>query len=98
LFQFPPFRRTTPPPHPRPAPSRPRNLIVDLSSCSPLFHPGLFSLLLVTKYGQRPLAENTVGTRKTHNQCQQHREEKTDTKHLRVHVPGKLEHIPQHGP
>src|SRR6185503_1940871 len=59
----------------------------------PCFIPACCSLLLVTKYGQRPLAENTVGTRKTHNQCQQHREEKTDTKHLRVYVPGKLEHI-----
>jgi hypothetical protein len=54
--------------------------------------------LLVPKDSQRPLAENPVGARKTHDQRQQHREEEPDAKHLWVYAPGKIEHIPQHGP
>ena len=54
--------------------------------------------LLVPKHGQRPLAENPVSARKTYDQRQHHCEEEADTKYLWVYAPGKIEHIPQHGP
>ena len=50
--------------------------------------------LLVPKHSQRPLAENPVGARKTHDQRQQHREEETAAKHPWVYAPWKVEHIP----
>ncbi len=54
--------------------------------------------LLMPQHGQRPLAENPVGARKTHDQRQQHRQEEAAAKHPWVHAPGKIEHIPQRGP
>ena len=53
---------------------------------------GLPVVLFVAKHGQRPLAENPVGARKTHDQRQQHGEEEGDSEYPRVDAPGKLEH------
>ena len=62
-------------------------------SASCWLHP-----LLVPEHGQRPLAENPVGARKTHNQRQHHREQEANAKYPWVYAPGKIEHIPQHSP
>ncbi len=50
---------------------------------------GFFSIwlgtsLLVPEYRQRSLAKNPVGAGKPHDQCEQHREEEADPKHLWV--------------
>ena len=50
---------------------------------------GFFSILLIVyllvpEYRQRSLAKNPVGAGKPHDQCEQHREEEADPKHLWV--------------
>ena len=44
----------------------------------------LSPILLVPEHCQWSLAENPVGAGKTHDQCEQHREEEADPKHLWV--------------
>ena len=54
--------------------------------------------LFVPEHSQRSLAENPVGAGKTHDQCEQHREEEADPKHLWVDAPREVEYIPNQGP